>query len=84
MEILDKWRKPIKWLTKKMEKIAIKNSDYLISDNIGIQKYYEDIHNAKSFFSLTVQMCLNYQMSSYVLGLYNINEYDYSILSFLD
>ena len=75
----DKWSQPIKWLTKKMEKIAIKNSDYLISDNIGIQKYYEDIHNAKSFF-LAYGANVPEQISSYVLGLYNINEYDYSLI----
>ncbi len=55
----DKWSKAIKWLTKKMEKIAIKNSDYLISDNVGIQKYYKDFHKTDSFFSHMVQMFLN-------------------------
>ena len=46
----DKWSKPIKWVTKIMEKIAINNSDYLISDNVGIQRYYKDFHKTNSLF----------------------------------
>ncbi|MDC0631265.1 DUF1972 domain-containing protein [Flavobacteriaceae bacterium] len=44
----DKWSKPVKLLTKIMEQIAIRVSDYLISDNIGIQSYYKKIFNVNS------------------------------------
>ena len=37
----DKWSLPVKVLTKIMERMAIRSSDYLISDNIGIQLYYK-------------------------------------------
>jgi glycosyltransferase involved in cell wall biosynthesis len=45
-----KWNKLIQWVTKLSEKIAIKKSHHLISDNIGIQEYYRSEHNAKSFY----------------------------------
>lgn len=38
----DKWSKPVKLLTKIMEKIAVKYSDFIIADNIGIQTYYRE------------------------------------------
>lgn len=44
----DKWSKPVKLLTKIMERIAVKYSDYLISDNLGIQFYYDKNFNIKS------------------------------------
>ncbi len=45
-----KWSKTAQNFIKKLEKIAVAESPYLISDNLGIQKYYEDEFNAKSFF----------------------------------
>jgi hypothetical protein len=75
----DKWSKPIKWLTKIMEKIAIKNSDYLISDNIGIQKYYKDIHDADSFF-LAYGANIPKVENMSILDLYNLADYDFSLI----
>jgi len=46
----NKWNNFTKWLIKKLEKLAINRSDYLVSDNIGIQKYYQEKYNAKSYF----------------------------------
>jgi len=46
----DKWSKPVKWITKQMERIAVKYSDHLISDNVGIQEYYKKTYNAISTF----------------------------------
>ncbi len=43
-----KWSYPVKLLTKLMEKIAVNYSDYLISDNIGIKKYYLEKFNKES------------------------------------
>jgi glycosyltransferase involved in cell wall biosynthesis len=46
----DKWSKLAKLLTKLMEKIAVKFSDYIISDNIGIQDYYNSKFKITSTF----------------------------------
>jgi glycosyltransferase involved in cell wall biosynthesis len=45
-----KWNGLTKWLTKKFEKIAINLSDYIISDNVGIQNYYRNVHKKESIF----------------------------------
>ena len=45
-----KWNALVKWLTKKFEKIAINLSDYIISDNVGIQNYYRNAHQKESIF----------------------------------
>ena len=46
----DKWNKPVKWLAKQMEKIVVRHSNYIISDNIGIQKYYKEKFKTNSTF----------------------------------
>jgi glycosyltransferase involved in cell wall biosynthesis len=45
-----KWNFLTRALIKKLEKIAVKNSHYLIADNIGIQQYYKDSFAKESFF----------------------------------
>jgi len=46
----DKWNKIIQKLTKTLEKFGVRNSDYLIADNIGIQKYIKKAYNLSSEF----------------------------------
>lgn len=43
-----KWNILTRWLIKKLEKLAVKKSHYLISDNIGIQQYYLERFGVKS------------------------------------
>jgi glycosyltransferase involved in cell wall biosynthesis len=45
-----KWNRTTQGLIKKLEKIAVSNSPYLISDNKGIQEYYQKAFNKESFF----------------------------------
>jgi glycosyltransferase involved in cell wall biosynthesis len=45
-----KWSKSVQNIIKKLERIAVDESPYLISDNVGIQKYYQENFNAKSFY----------------------------------
>jgi hypothetical protein len=45
-----KWSKWVQSVIEKLEKIAVAESPYLISDNLGIQTYLEDKFGAKSFF----------------------------------
>jgi len=46
----EKWNKLVQKLTKKLEKYGVKNSDYLIADNIGIQEYIKKEYNLESEF----------------------------------
>lgn len=44
-----KWNYLTRQLIKRLEKIAVRKSDYLISDNSAIQEYYKKEFNAESF-----------------------------------
>jgi glycosyltransferase involved in cell wall biosynthesis len=43
-----KWNAVIKYLTRKAEYVAIKKSHYIISDNVGIQRYYRLVFKRES------------------------------------
>ena len=45
-----KWNNLIQKVTKTIEKFGVKHSDYLIADNVGIQKYILDEYNRDSEF----------------------------------
>ena len=45
-----KWNNTVQKITKMLEKYGIKYSDYLISDNAGIQEYIYDEYNKNSEF----------------------------------
>lgn len=45
-----KWNKPIQRIIKKLEKIAVNESPYLIADNIGIQDYLRDKFAKESYY----------------------------------
>ena len=42
-----KWNRLVKYITRICEKTAVKHSDYLIADNIGIQKYFIDAYKVE-------------------------------------
>lgn len=44
-----KWNYFTRQLIKRLEKIAVRKSDYLVSDNPAIQEYYKEVFNAESF-----------------------------------
>ena len=50
METYAKWSPFIQNITKRLERYGIKNSDYLIADNIGIQEYIKNEYNRHSEF----------------------------------
>ncbi len=45
-----KWNFLTRKLMRRLEKIAVKKSDYIISDNRGIQEYYKKEFNRDSFY----------------------------------
>ncbi|HTF29450.1 MAG TPA: DUF1972 domain-containing protein, partial [Flavitalea sp.] len=45
-----KWNYLTRKLIRKLETIAVNNSHFLISDNLGIQLYYQNTFNKESFF----------------------------------
>lgn len=61
-----KWNKITQWLIKCMERLAVKKSHYLISDNEGIRQYYLDKFGLDSY-------CIAY-------GAINIESFDNAYL----
>ena len=45
-----KWNYLVQKITKSLEKYGVKHSDYLIADNVGIQKYIVDEYNRNAEF----------------------------------
>ncbi len=63
----------------KAEKWAVNNSDYLISDSVGIQKYLKDKYNKKSTF-ITYGSYVFDRPNQAVLEEYKLNPYEYNML----
>lgn len=45
-----KWNLMVQYITKKAEHIAVRYSDFLIADNLGIKKYFQDQYGASPVF----------------------------------
>lgn len=43
-----KWSRPVQWLTRWFEALAVKRSDVLVADNVGIQTYLQSVYGANS------------------------------------
>ncbi len=61
------------------EKLAIKSSDYLISDSIGIQNYLLNEYNSSSEF-IAYGAELFMEPNSKILKKYNVEEFNYNML----
>ena len=74
-----KWNYFTRQLIKKLEKIAVRKSDYLVSDNPAIQEYYKEVFNAESF-------CIAYgadiveHFDEELLASYNVTANNYFLL----
>ena len=74
-----KWRKWVQTIIKKLEKIAVKESPHLISDNIGIQQYLLNKFKVKSFYiPYGADPVLEFDESH--VTRYNVKEFEYFIL----
>ncbi len=74
-----KWNYFTRQLIKRLEKIAVRKSDYLVSDNSAIQEYYKKEFNAESF-------CIAYgadiveRFDENLLSPYNVTANNYFLL----
>lgn len=74
-----KWNYFTRQLIKRLEKIAVRKSDYLVSDNPAIQEYYKEVFNAESF-------CVAYgadiveHFDEELLASYNVTANNYFLL----
>lgn len=74
-----KWGGFTRWLIRKLEKIAVRKSDYLVSDNIGIQDYYKkDFGKDSEFIAYGADPVNEYD--SKALEKYSLKENEYFML----
>ena len=64
-----KFSRPVSLFLKYAEKLAVKHSDVLISDSLGIQSYLEKKYAVKSNIFHMEQLFLNCQMKLYLMSL---------------
>lgn len=74
-----KYSKPVRKFLKYAESLAVKSSNYLISDSIGIQNYLNDTYKRLSTY-IPYGAHLFDSPNSEILKEYNVNQYDYNIL----
>ena len=84
-----KWSPAIRMITKKLEKFGVKNSNYIVSDNIAIQEYVKHRYDKESEFiaygaeqvpSLKLETISKYLLAGiFILSISNALEFDSSL-----
>lgn len=74
-----KFSKPVSLFLKYAEKLAVKHSDVLISDSVGIQNYLEEKYNVKSHY-IPYGAHPFKNPNSDCLKAFNLEEYQYDML----
>ncbi len=74
-----KWNFFVKSLIRKLEKIAVHYSHYLVSDNVGIQEYYKSVFKKDSFY-LPYGADIPTNFDSSLLFNYSVSPQDYFIV----
>jgi glycosyltransferase involved in cell wall biosynthesis len=74
-----KWNFVTRKIMKYLESLAVKKSQYLISDNRGIQEYYEKKYNKKSFF-ISYGADITTEHDKQYLKEFDISKEDYFLL----
>lgn len=74
-----KWNKFTRWLILQMEKVAVKKSHVLVSDNKGIQDYYKNTYDADSV-CIPYGADLIHQFNEATLSLYGLLKEQYYLL----
>jgi len=74
-----KWNSVIKWFTKYSEKIALRFSDIVVSDNIGIQNYYQNTYKKHTkFFPYGADMVNSFDVD--YLKKYDVKPFQYYLI----
>lgn len=73
-----KYSQPVKKFLKYAEKLAVKSSDYLIADSVGIQQYIKESYDVPSTF-IAYGATVFEQADSSILKDYGVLEYQYCI-----
>jgi glycosyltransferase involved in cell wall biosynthesis len=74
-----KWSKIVQAVIKKLEKIAVNNSPFLISDNLGIQNYLKERFSKDSYF-IPYGADLVEEFDEIYLAEYSIRAHEFFIL----
>ncbi len=74
-----KWNSLTQGLIRKLEKIAVNESPYMISDNLGIQEYYQSNFGKNSFF-ISYGADPVEDFNEAFLKPYNLGKYNYQML----
>lgn len=74
-----KYSKKVQLFLKYAEKLAVKNSDYLIADSLGIQKYLKNKYNAESSYYPYGSYSFE-NPDPYSIKKYALTPYDYDVL----
>lgn len=74
-----KYSNSVKRFLKYAEKLAVKSSDYLISDSLGIKTYIQDVYNKKSKF-IAYGATVFKNPNSEVLKSFNLKPHNYGLL----
>jgi len=74
-----KYSRPVQKFLKFAEKLAVRNSDYLVSDSIGIKKYLKEKYNADSIFIAYGAIIFD-TPNDKILEEYNLVKYKYNML----
>lgn len=75
-----KFNNYVKRFLRLAERLAIKYSDQLISDSVGIQKYFKTKHNKDSIY-IPYGAELFTNPNKEILGLYHLKEFQYDMLT---
>jgi glycosyltransferase involved in cell wall biosynthesis len=74
-----KYSKPVQRVLKFAEKLAVKSSDYLVADSIGIQKYLQNKYQKKStYIAYGAHQFLNPEVE--ILENYNVQPNQYNMI----
>mgnify|MGYP003675291119 CR=1 FL=1 len=74
-----KYSKPVRYFLKYAEKWAIKTSDFLISDSLGIQDYLQDKYGQESEYIAYGAKLFN-EPSEQIIKEYGVDKYQYDML----
>lgn len=74
-----KWNPIVRKLIKFLEKVVVRNCDYLIADNKGIQQYYLDQFNKESYF-IPYGATIVEEFDQDILKLYDLKASSYNLI----